>query len=94
MRGAVSFDSVKKELLKNPRIKSAYDREHVRAVVALQITELREQHRLSQKELAEKLHTTQQTISKMENPDNNITIGTLEKITNVFNRKLIVKLAK
>ncbi|MFA5780568.1 MAG: helix-turn-helix transcriptional regulator [Elusimicrobiota bacterium] len=94
MRGAVSFDSVKKELLKHPGIKSAYDKEHVSAVVALQITELRERHRLSQKELAKKLHTTQQTISKIENPDNNVTIGTLEKIANIFDRKLIVKFAK
>ena len=94
MKGAISFDSVKKELLKNPKVKAAFDKEHARAVIALQISELRKQSHLSQKELARRLRTTQQTISTIEAPDNNITIGTLEKIADIFNRKLIVKFAK
>jgi len=91
MKGTVSFNGVKKELLKNSKIKSAYNREHARAMVALQIAELREQYHLSQEELAKQLHTTQQAISKIESPDNNITINTLDKIAGVFKRKLVVK---
>jgi len=94
MKSAVSFDNVKKELLKNSKVKSAYEKEHARAMVSLQVAELREEYHISQKNLAKRLHTTQQTVSKIENPDNNITIGTLEKIAGVFNRKLIVKFAK
>jgi DNA-binding XRE family transcriptional regulator len=94
MKAAVSFDSIKKELLKNKKVKVSYDQEHTRAMVALQIAELREEYSVSQKELAKRLHTTQQTVSKIEKPDNNITIGTLEKIANIFNRKLVVKFAK
>lgn len=94
MKAAVSFDSIKKELLKNKKAKISYDHEHTRAMVALQISELREEYCVSQKELAKRLHTTQQTVSKIEKPDNNVTLGTLEKIANIFNRKLIVKFAK
>lgn len=62
------------------------------AGIALSIAELRKKQGLSQEELAKRLHTKQQYISRIEHPENeNITIGTLDKIAEIFHKKLLVK---
>ncbi|MBU0952146.1 MAG: helix-turn-helix transcriptional regulator [Elusimicrobia bacterium] len=43
---------------------------------------------MTQKELAKRLHTTQQTVSALECPNHNVTIGTLEKIAEVLGVEL------
>ena len=91
MRASVSFDEIKKEALKDPEFKKAFDRAHTRALIAIQIEELRKRYRLTQKQLAKKLHIAQQTVCKIEKHDNNVTIGTLEKIASIFHKQLVVE---
>ncbi|MCB4791930.1 MAG: helix-turn-helix domain-containing protein [Elusimicrobia bacterium] len=91
MKTSVSFDEIKKEALKNPEFKKAFDKAHTRALIAVQIEGLRKRYRLTQRQMAKKLKITQQTVSKIERHDNNVTIGTLEKIASMFHKQLVVE---
>jgi DNA-binding XRE family transcriptional regulator len=55
------------EELKDAKFKEAFDEEKHLLELGLLITETREQHGLSQRELALKSHVTQQLLSKIEN---------------------------
>lgn len=70
MKGVVKFKDVLKEDLKNPEIKQAFNEEEIYADVAIQVANLREKKGFSQRELARRLHTTQQTVSRLECPNN------------------------
>ena len=55
------------EELKNSKFKKIFNEEKHLLELGLIITETREKHGLSQKELAQKSHVTQQQLSKIEN---------------------------
>jgi transcriptional regulator with XRE-family HTH domain len=64
-----NFDLYLEEQLKDPVFAERFERAGEAWDVALQIAALREKAGLSQKELARKLHTSQQQISRLESPD-------------------------
>ena len=63
-----NFDLYLEEQLKNPVFAGRFERAGEAWDVALQITALREKAGLSQKDLAHKLRTSQQQISRLESP--------------------------
>lgn len=63
-----NFDRFLDEQLKDPVFAKRFKQAGEAWDVALQITHLREQAGLSQKDLARKLHTSQQQISRLESP--------------------------
>ena len=92
-RKRLYFDDWLKEQLKNPRLKKAYEQEDVRAKLAVRITELRREKKLSQAELARRLHTTQQVVSDIETFRHaNLTLLTVQKIAQALNSRLVVDL--
>jgi len=92
-RKRMYFDDWLKEQLKNPRLKKAYEQEDVRARLAVRITELRREKKLSQAELARRLHTTQQVVSDIETFRHaNLTLLTLQKIAQALNSRVVVDL--
>jgi DNA-binding XRE family transcriptional regulator len=78
-----------KEEMKDPEFKKAFDQEEIYASLAINVAKLRETKNLSQAQLARKLHTTQQTISRLESQNNeSISIRTLVKIADAFDQRL------
>ena len=63
-----NFDLYLEEQLKDPDFAERYERAGEAWDVALQLTFLREQAGLSQTQLARKLKTTQQQVSRLESP--------------------------
>lgn len=63
-----NFDLFLEEQLRDPEFAERFKRAGEAWEVALQIATLREQAGLSQKELARKLKTSQQQISRLESP--------------------------
>ncbi len=57
--------------------------------IAIQIANEREKAGLSQKELAEKLKTTQSVISRIENGKQNISLDMLQKIATALGKKSV-----
>jgi transcriptional regulator with XRE-family HTH domain len=63
-----NFDAYLAEQLQDPAFAERFEKAGEAWDVALQIAALREKAGLSQKDLARKLHTSQQQISRLESP--------------------------
>jgi ribosome-binding protein aMBF1 (putative translation factor) len=92
MRKLIKLDDVLKEQLKDPEARKAYEEEGIYVDLAVQIAKLREKEGYSQKDLAKKLHTTQQTVSRLESSDNrSITLGTLIRLAKALHKRLDIR---
>ena len=91
---AKSFDQhLQEEFKKSPEFKKAYDEEMARLQVGYKIAQLRQMRHLSQAELAKKVKTTQQTISRLEDLKNTrININTLARLAVALKAKLSIDL--
>lgn len=93
MKGVRKFKDRLKKDLKDPEFRKAFKEEEVYASLAIQIAKIREKENLTQGELAKRLHTTQQTISRLENVHNrSYTLQTLIKLATALHKQLEVKL--
>lgn len=94
MKGVRKFQDFLEKERKNDKFSKAFDEEEAYTSVAIQIARLRERQGLTQGELAKRLHTTQQTISRLENPHNNsYSLRTLIRVAQVLNKKLKIQFA-
>lgn len=90
----LSFERYLAQQMKNKTFRKAYEEESHRLQIAYQIAKLRKRQKLSQKELARKLNTTQSAVARMEAGQQNFTTNTLQKIANVFKCDLRVEFVK
>lgn len=89
MKGFLRFRDDLRERLKDEEFRKAFDEEDVYARLAVQIAELREKQGLSQADLARELHTSQQMVSRLEDPHNgSISLNTLVKLAQAFHKRL------
>ena len=63
-----NFDSYLEEQLKDPAFADRFEQAGEAWQVAMQIAALRQQAGVSQKDLARRLHTSQQQVSRLESP--------------------------
>ena len=92
MKGARKFRDYLKEQLKNPVVRAAYEEEGVYAELAIQIARLRIRKRLTQRALAKRLHTSQQTVSRLESPKNgSLSLRTLVKLAHALGKEVKVQ---
>src|SRR3990172_2360221 len=88
-----NFDLYLEEQLKDPVFAERFERAGEAWDVALQIVALREKAGLSQKELASKLHTSQQQISRLESPSyEGHSLSMLRRVAKVLSAKVRVVL--
>ena len=81
-----NFDLYLEEQLKDPVFAECFERAGEAWDVALQLAALREKAGLSQKELARKLRTTQQQISRLESPGyEGHSLSMLRRVARVLN---------
>ena len=86
----MKFDSHLKEKLKNKRFKRMYEEEKELLDISLKILEARREQNLSQAELANRAHITQQQLSRIEN-GMNFNIKTLLKLCDALDLSLDFK---
>src|SRR5579864_5739938 len=80
------------EDLKNPKFRKAYEEEELPVRLAIEIAKLREKKGITQVDLAKKLGTKQQVISRIEKlEETNLTIGMLQKIAKALDARLLVQ---
>lgn len=89
-----SFGRYLSQRMKNKTFREAYEKEGRCLEVAYRIIQLRKKQKISQKELAIKLDTTQSVIARMESGQQNFTTDTLQKIASVFKRSLKIEFVK
>ncbi|MBL7068284.1 MAG: helix-turn-helix transcriptional regulator [Candidatus Omnitrophica bacterium] len=84
---------VEEEYKRSPEFRKAYDEEVLKLKIAYKIIQLRKLRHLSQGELARKIGTTQQNISRLEDSANaQITIHTLTRLAKALRARLMVDL--
>jgi DNA-binding XRE family transcriptional regulator len=82
------------EKLKNPEFKEAYELEKVKVALAQKIAETRDEHNLTQSELAERMNVSQQFISQIESGEGNLTLETLLKLAQSLNTGIRISFSK
>ncbi|HBE87751.1 MAG TPA: transcriptional regulator [Elusimicrobia bacterium] len=83
-----THEDFEKEFLKTPAMRRAYERGVAGLLIAHKIADLRERHHMTQAELARRLHTRQQVVSRLEQDKYRPSLTTLEKIARVFGKRL------
>lgn len=80
------------EELKDPEFKRHYEGAVLKWQVAMQIVGARQRANMTQGELARQIGDRQQNVSRIESGEQNVTIGTLEKIAKAVGGRLVVKI--
>lgn len=90
---AEKFRDYLREKLKDPKFREGFKRERKALEIAMQMAEIRRKKRLSQKELARRMKTRQQVISRLESGDyEGYTLRTLERFAKATGTHLVIEL--
>jgi len=93
MKGVRRFKDRLKKDLRDPEFRRAFNEEEVCVSLAIQIAKIRQKKNITQQELARRLQTTQQNISRLENIDNrSCSLKTLIKVAHALDKRLKVEL--
>lgn len=76
------------EFIRTPAQKLAFERARVRLLISHKIADLRRSAGMSQAELAARLRTKQQVVSRLEQARYKPSLRTLERIACIFSRRL------
>lgn len=88
-------ETLKQKLMENPEFKAEYESQQPYFEIAMQIIKARIDAGLTQKQLAERLGTTQSVIARIESFDyGRINLQTLQKIADALGMRLQVQLLK
>ena len=73
---------------REPEFAGVVEQEYENLRIGELIRQLREEHHMSQDQLASRLNTTKSAISRLENHADSIRLSTLERVAKVFDRKV------
>ena len=88
------FQDVLNKKLKYLKFKKYYDEYGKQLEIAYQILQLRKKRKMSQKQLAEKIGTTQSNVARMEAGEQNFTTNTLNRVASAFKLELKINFVK
>ena len=92
MKGVRRFQDYLKEQLKDPAFREAYEEEGLFVELAIQVAHLRQKQGLTQRQLAKRLRTSQQTVSRLESPKNgSLSLRTLVKLAHALGKEVKVQ---
>ncbi|MBU1808580.1 MAG: helix-turn-helix domain-containing protein [Candidatus Omnitrophica bacterium] len=84
---------IEEQYKKSSGFRKAFDEEVFMLKIAYRIAQLRKQRHITQRELARKMGTTQQTISRLEDSENTqVTLHTLTRLARALRARLSVDL--
>ena len=88
-----SFQTDLKERLKNPAFKKAWKESEVEYLLATQMIEKRRAKKVSQRELATLLHTSQAVISRIETMRANPSLELLKRIAKALHTSFTLRIS-
>ena len=77
---STNFNAYLEDKLKDKNTKKHFDEFGKQLELAYQILQLRKSHKMSQRDLAEKIGTTQSNVARMEGGRENFTVAFLNKV--------------
>ncbi len=87
-RPIFTLDDHLKELMKNPEFRKEWENSEVEYQLACKLIEARLERKLSQRDLAKKIGTSQAAISRIEAMNSNPSIGLLKRLAEALGTKL------
>jgi len=86
---AARFEDYLKEKLRDPKFRREYEKEKKAVFLAHEIIQLRRKLRLTQAQLAKRMGTSQQAVSRLESGEyEGFTLGTLQKLAQATRTEL------
>ena len=85
------WNEIKKQWLKNPKFKKLYEESQPEFEIAKAIIRARIENKITQKELAKKMNTTQSVISRVEQAKTSPSISFLKRLAAALNTTLQVQ---
>ena len=89
----MTFEDYKREQLKNPDFKQAYDDLEPEYQLIKELINYRNENKISQQKFAELVGMDRADVSKLENGNANPSLKTLKKIAHAMGRKLQISFA-
>ena len=86
-----NWDVYKQKLLKNPEFKRLYDESQPEFEIAKSVIRARIENKITQKELAKRVNTTQSVISRLEQGESSPSISFLKRVAAALNTTLLVQ---
>jgi HTH-type transcriptional regulator/antitoxin HipB len=83
--------AIRRRASKSPHFKKMVEKELAELRIGLAIRELRQEHRMTQEQLARRLKTTKSAVSRLENCSGGARLETLEKIALTFGKELVIQ---
>ena len=85
-----TFQNDLKESLKNPKFKNAWDKSEAEYQLAVKMIEARLRRKMSQRDLAKRVKTSQSAISRVEGMNGNPSFTFLKRIAEALDTKLSI----
>ena len=86
------FSIFREELLADPEVKAAYDEMANEFAVAKALIAARSAAQLSQKEVAERMQTSQSAIARMESGRQSVSTGSIQKYATAVGRPITIEI--
>lgn len=87
----MDWETHKKQLLKNPEFKKAWQESRLEYEIARAVIKARIKHKLTQKQLAKKLKTQQSVISRIENAKTTASLSFLQRLANTLGGNIEIR---
>ena len=82
---------IEEEYKRSPAFRRSYDEEVLLLKIAYKIAQLRKQRHITQGELARRMGTTQQTVSRLEDSKNTrVSVHTLTRLARALNARISI----
>lgn len=86
-----SYDDHLNDKLKDPVFKEMFEEEKELLKLAYQISQLRQQAKLTQNDMAQRMGTTQSVIARIENGHQNLSFAMLQKIAAALGKNMDIR---
>lgn len=91
-KAGISFEEMKKDLLKDSEFKAEYDRLAPRYEAIKQIIAARKEQSITQEELAKRVGTQKSNISRLESGNYNPSVDLLTKVASSLGKNLFIQI--
>lgn len=89
-RDTIRFEDLYKKWMKNPSIKSEYDKLQPEFEIAKQMIDARINKKMTQEEIAKKVGTGQAVISRLEGANASPSLDLLKRVASALGKKLVI----
>jgi ribosome-binding protein aMBF1 (putative translation factor) len=86
-----NWSDQRRKRLEKPVARAGYEKARLAYELGRQVRELRESHGLSQRQLAERMHTTQSVIARLEAGGSKPSMSTLERVAKALGASVDIR---